>query len=294
MSSAAQGANTGTVPSKTLRETAMALSGLRSRDLYGVDLSIRRQATVADFLRHERTVKSGLNAMFAQRLDAFHTDVFFGDASFVDPHTVRVRTIPKSQAQDQHKADAASDNGELSIRGENILIATGSSPVRPAMFPYGPGVYDSDTLLDLVNLPKTMAVVGAGTIGSEYACTFAALGTTVHLIDSHDVLMSFLDSEISRALVTEMERNGIVFHWKERSRIVHQERTSRAGKPRSVHPQAQLGAGAHRRRGAGLRRAAQQHREPEPARRGGEGRRPRADSGGLFVPNQRPPYLRRG
>ena len=156
------GANTGTVPSKTLRETAVALSGLRSRDLYGVDLSIRRQATVADFLRHERTVKSGLNAMFAQQLDAFHADVLFGDASFVDPHTVRVRTIPKSQAQDQHKADAASNNGELSIRGENILIATGSSPVRPAMFPYGPGVYDSDTLLDLVNIPRTMAVVGAG------------------------------------------------------------------------------------------------------------------------------------
>jgi NAD(P) transhydrogenase len=211
------GANTGTVPSKTLRETAVALSGLRSRDLYGVDLSIRRAATVGDFLRHERTVKSGLNAMFAQQLDAFHAEVFFGDASFVDPHTVRVRTIPRSQAQDQHKADAASDNGELSIRGENILIATGSSPVRPSIFPFGPGVYDSDTLLDLVNLPKTMAVVGAGTIGSEYACTFAALGTTVHLIDSHDVLMSFLDSEISRALVTEMERNGIVFHWKERA-----------------------------------------------------------------------------
>jgi len=211
------GANTGTVPSKTLRETAVALSGLRSRDLYGVDLSIRREATVADFLRHERKVKSGLNAMFAQQLDAFHADVFYGDASFVDPHTVHLQTIPKSQARDQHKADAASDNGELSIRGENILIATGSSPVRPAMFPYGPGVYDSDTLLNLVNIPRTMAVVGAGTIGSEYACTFAALGTKVHLIDSRDVLMSFLDSEISRALVTEMERNGIVFHWNERA-----------------------------------------------------------------------------
>ena len=211
------GANTGTVPSKTLRETAVALSGLRSRDLYGVDLSIRREATVADFLRHERTVKSGLNAMFAQQLDAFHAEVFYGDASFVDPHTVLVRTIPRSQAQDQHKADVASDNGELLIRGENILIATGSSPTRPAMFPYGPGVYDSDTLLDLLNIPKTMAVVGAGTIGCEYACTFAALGTEVHLIDSRDVLMPFLDSEISRALVSEMERNGIVFHWNERA-----------------------------------------------------------------------------
>ncbi len=202
------GANTGTVPSKTLRETAVALSGLRSRDLYGVDLSLRREATVGDFLRHERKVKSGLNALFAQQLDAFRADVFYGDASFEDPHTVRVQTISRSQATDQHKADVASDNGELTIRGDKILIATGSSPNRPSIFPYGPGVYDSDTLLDLVNIPKTMAVVGGGTIGCEYACTFAALGTEVHLIDSRDVLMPFLDGEISRALVVEMEARG--------------------------------------------------------------------------------------
>jgi NAD(P) transhydrogenase len=225
------GANTGTVPSKTLRETAVALSGLRSRDLYGVDLSIRREATVGDFLRHERNVKSGLNAVFAQQLDAFHAEVFYGDASFVDPHTVRVRTIPKSQAQDQHKAEAASDDGELSIRGENFLIATGSSPVRPPIFPFGPGVYDSDTLLELVNLPRTMAVVGAGTIGSEYACTFAALGTEVHLIDGRDVLLPFLDGEISRALVTEMERNGIVFHWNERALSCTMEEPAVPGNP---------------------------------------------------------------
>ena len=223
------GANTGTVPSKTLRETAVALSGLRSRDLYGVDLSIRREATVADFLRHERTVKSGLNAMFAQQLDAFHAKVFYGDASFVDAHTVCVRTMPKSQATDQHKADVASDNGEILIRGEKVLIATGSSPIRPAMFPYGPGVYDSDTLLDLVNIPKTMAVIGAGTIGCEYACTFAALGTQVHLVDSRDVLLPFLDSDISRALVEQMQRNGIVFHWKERAAVCTRKETASPG-----------------------------------------------------------------
>jgi NAD(P) transhydrogenase len=211
------GANTGTVPSKTLRETAVALSGLRSRELYGVDLSIRREATVGDFLRHERNVKSGLNAMFAQQLEAFHADVFFGNASFDDPHTIRVQTIPKSQAKDQHKAEVASDDREVLIRGEKILIATGSSPVRPSNFPYGHGVYDSDTLLDLVNIPKTMAVVGAGTIGSEYASTFAALGTQVHIVDSHNDLMPFLDGEISRALLEQMQRNGIVFHWKERA-----------------------------------------------------------------------------
>ncbi len=225
------GANTGTVPSKTLRETAVALSGLRSRDLYGVDLSLRREATVGDFLRHERRVKSGLNAQFAQQLDAFHADVVFGDATFEDAHTVRVQTIPRSQAQDQHKVEAASNDGEIRLRGETILIATGSSPVRPAMFPFGPGVYDSDTLLDLVVIPRTMAVVGAGTIGSEYACTFAALGTEVHIIDSRDVLMPFLDSAISRALVAQMERSGIVFHWKERAESCTRQEPPAQGKP---------------------------------------------------------------
>ena len=97
------GANTGTVPSKTLRETALAISALRSRDLYGVDLSLRRQASVGDFLRHERKVKNGLNAMFAQQLETYRADVFYGDAWFVDPHTIRVQTIPEGHARDDHK-----------------------------------------------------------------------------------------------------------------------------------------------------------------------------------------------
>ena len=84
------GVNTGTAPSKTLRETALALSGMRSRNLYGVDLSLRREATVADFLRHERKVKAGLNAMLARRLEVNQTDVYCGTGAFVDPRTVRV------------------------------------------------------------------------------------------------------------------------------------------------------------------------------------------------------------
>src|SRR5580704_3196074 len=85
------GANTGTVPSKTLRETALALSGMRSRNLYGVDLSLRREATVGDFLRHQRSVKAGLNHVLSQRMETSHITVHCGTASFEDPHVVRVR-----------------------------------------------------------------------------------------------------------------------------------------------------------------------------------------------------------
>src|SRR5271166_1499814 len=76
------GANTGTVPSKTLRETALALSGVRSRGLYGVDLSLRREATVADFLRREQQVRTGFNQSLSQRMDAWHTAVYRGNAAF--------------------------------------------------------------------------------------------------------------------------------------------------------------------------------------------------------------------
>src|ERR1700679_2025528 len=84
------GANTGTVPSKTLRETALALSGVRSRGLYGVDLSLRREATVADFLRHEQHVKAALNHSLSQRMDVWNTAVYCGSAAFTGSHTVCV------------------------------------------------------------------------------------------------------------------------------------------------------------------------------------------------------------
>lgn len=197
------GANTGTVPSKTLRETALALSGWRSRNLYGVDLSLRREATVADFLRHERNVKAGLNVMLKQRLEASQAKIYQGTACFADAHTVQVR---RNSAED-----------DIHLRAEYVLIATGSAPVRPAMFSFGRDrIYDSDTVLNLDRLPATLAVVGAGVIGSEYASTFAALGTEVHVVAGHHVLLPFLDAEMSQALAAAMARNGIRFHWDER------------------------------------------------------------------------------
>ena len=150
---------------------------MRSRKLYGVDLSLRREATVADFLRHERKVTAGLNAMLERRMEVNQVDVHCGTGVFVDPHTIRVTYRLTNQAGDQPHA-----SNEILLRGERILIATGSSPVRPPIFPFGPGVYDSDTILQLDRLPKTMAVVGAGVIGCEYACMFAALGAEVHVV----------------------------------------------------------------------------------------------------------------
>jgi len=199
------GINTGTVPSKTLRETALALSGLKSRNLYGVDLSLRREVTVADFLGHEQHIKSAFNTSLSNRLQAEHTDVYFGTGTFVDPHTVSVK--PNEQGVDE----------SILLRGEKILIATGSSPIRPDLFPFDrEEIYDSDTILKLDRIPKSIGIIGAGVIGSEYGCTFAALGAQVHIIDGRNVLLPFLDGEVSQALAAAMNRNGVIFHWNEK------------------------------------------------------------------------------
>lgn len=196
------GVNTGTLPSKTLRETALALSGAQARKLLGVDVALRREATVADFLRHEQNVKSGFNATLAQWTESLNIDFFPGTAVFENPHTLRA-TNPA--------------NDGLVLQGERILIATGSSPFRPALFPFDrTHIYDSDTILSLDRLPRSLAVVGAGVIGSEYACIFAVLGVEVHLIDGRDTLLPFLDTEVSSALATAMKRNGILLHRNER------------------------------------------------------------------------------
>jgi NAD(P) transhydrogenase len=196
------GLNTGTIPSKTLRETALALSGWRSRRLHGVDLSLRREATVGDFMRHQGQVSAGERRRAESWLADTRVERFHGTARFTDPHTIQIEkgTTPA-----------------IELKGKYFLIATGSSPIRPPEFPFDDDrVHDSNQILDLNELPQKLAVVGAGVIGSEYAGTFAALGVEVHLIDGRAGLLPFLDGEVSRALEKAMAVNGVRFHWNER------------------------------------------------------------------------------
>jgi NAD(P) transhydrogenase len=214
--------NTGTLPSKTLRETALAISGLRARDLYGVDLSLRREATVADFMFHERRVTANERKRVERNLARYGVVLYRGKASFKDPHTIRVTPQAAGEAVDTGlSANHASNTDEASdvlLIGERVLIATGSSPVQPAGFPFKhPRVLDSDEILQLDRLPRSLAVVGAGVIGSEYASTFGALGTDVWIIDGREELMPFLDREISHALADAMNKKlGIEFIWNKR------------------------------------------------------------------------------
>ena len=133
------GVITGTLPSKTLRETAVALSGVRARRLFGIDLSIRDKATVSDFTRHQQQVSAGESGRIGMRLRTLAVERFQGTASFVDAHTIRV---------------VRSGAADLLLRAEKILIATGSTSFRPPEFAFEDDrVHDSDQLLHINALP---------------------------------------------------------------------------------------------------------------------------------------------
>lgn len=195
------GINTGTVPSKTLRESALYFSGLRQRGLYGIDYSLKENLTVKDFMHRERTVVRKERRMIAEHIDAHDITVIHGEGSLKDRHTVRIQ----------------SSDGEREISGEVILIATGSSPHRPAEIPFdGELIFDSDTILNMKRLPKTMAVVGGGVIGTEYASIFTALGIQVTLIEPKGRILSFIDSEIGQRLMDQLLKLGIHFVFDDR------------------------------------------------------------------------------
>ncbi len=188
-------ANTGTLPSKTLRETALFLSGFRNRALYGLQFTLKQQVNVRDFMARERYICDTERARIQANLKRHRVRVYSGMASFTDPHTVSIKPT---------------GSPEVRIRGEKILIATGSSPYRPPIFPFhDPRVLDSDTILTLRDMPANLLVCGGGVIGCEYACMFAALGVKVTVIEQRERVVGFLDHEISAALRRGMEGLGI-------------------------------------------------------------------------------------
>src|SRR5258708_16952859 len=156
------GINTGTVPSKTLRETALALSGLKSRNLYGVDLSLRREVTVADFLGHEEHVKDAFHASVTQRLQVLRAEIYCGTCTFLDAHTIRVNL-----GSEDRKEDPSAHGGDPRVLDTKTLIATWFSPVHPDVFPFDPAATsDSHTTLKPDPIPKTPSGLGDGAIGA--------------------------------------------------------------------------------------------------------------------------------
>jgi NAD(P) transhydrogenase len=189
------GINTGTVPSKTLRETALYFSGLLQRGLYGIDYSLKENLTVSDFMHREKVVVEKEREIIQRNLDRHNIEVFWGEGSLKDAHTVRVH---------------GRDGKDVDLETDFILIATGSSPYHPPDIPFDENlIFDSDTILRMGFIPKKMAVVGGGVIGCEYASVFTALGVQVTLIESRDRLLTFVDQEIVGQLTSGWKDLGL-------------------------------------------------------------------------------------
>jgi NAD(P) transhydrogenase len=180
--------NSGGLPTKTLRETALYLTGFRQRDLYGIGMDIGPELTLDRLHARAARVSEVAGAAVRRNVERHGIDLVTGSARLGPDGEVVVE---------------AADGSSTSMRADVILIATGSRPYRPADVPFDhPDVHDSDSILDLKRLPRNIVVIGGGPVGSEYASIFTALGAQVTLIDRGSHLMPFLDREISEQLAT--------------------------------------------------------------------------------------------
>jgi thioredoxin reductase len=187
--------HTGTLPSKTLRETALYLTGFRRRELYGMSLRLDRKKSLRQLVGRLQDVTDRQTRQIERNFKRHGIELIAGNARFEDASTVAV---------------LGADGTVLRrLSAHAFLIATGSSPLPPpGIAMRDPDLVDSDRILDLDRVPTTLTVVGGGVIGTEYACLFAALGTRVTLVEGRDRLLGGVDEELSSALQLSLERMG--------------------------------------------------------------------------------------
>jgi NAD(P) transhydrogenase len=193
--------HTGTLPSKTLRETVLYYSRLKHRSVYGIQTYLRQDISIQELMyRKEQVIQSELDVIEGH-LFRNNIEVIQGTAGFVDAHTLDVE-LP--------------DGRHAEFLAEVIVIATGTRPRRPPEIPFDDRtVYDGETILNLDLIPRTMSVVGGGVIGCEYASIFAHLGIKITLFDSRPQILGNLDTELVESLQYQMRKSGIILHLNE-------------------------------------------------------------------------------
>ncbi|WP_214320486.1 Si-specific NAD(P)(+) transhydrogenase [Nonomuraea sediminis] len=198
--------NTGTIPSKTLREAVLYLTGLNQRELYGASYRVKEEITVADLgMRTQHVIGREIQVIRSQ-LGRNHVTVLQGTGRFLDAHTIGV-----------------TGDEERKVTAEKIVIATGTSPARPSSVEFDDKmVIDSDAILHLERVPETLVVVGAGVIGIEYASMFAALGTKVTVVERRERMLEFCDLEIVEALKYHLRDLAVTFRFGENVAAVEQ------------------------------------------------------------------------
>jgi NAD(P) transhydrogenase len=181
--------NTGTIPSKTMREAVLHLSGFYDQSFYGANYHSKDQITMADLnFRVQRVIENEVSVIQDQ-LKRNGVDLFHGMAKFMDPHHIRVEN----------------NNGFSELEGEYVIVATGTKPaVNPKVPINGRNIINSDQILSMPQVPRTLIVVGGGVIGVEYACMFATLGVRVIIVEKRPRLLEFADTEMVEALSYNM------------------------------------------------------------------------------------------
>lgn len=194
--------NTGTIPSKTLREAVVYLTGMSQRELYGSSYRVKERIPPADLLRRTTHVIGREQDVVRNQLLRNGVELFEGHGRFLDAHTL----VIEDPSRDEN----------VTITARYVVIATGTKPVRPAGVKFDEErVLDSDGILDLKSLPQSMVVVGAGVIGIEYASMFAALGTKVTVIEKRPTMLDFCDSEIIESLKFHLRDLAVTFRFGE-------------------------------------------------------------------------------
>jgi len=189
--------NTGTIPSKTLREAVIYLTGLSQQEMYGSSYRVKADITMDDLRERTQRVIGREIDVIRDQLQRNRIRLVSGSAAFVGPHTVSV---------------AVDGGGEERLEAENIVIAVGTRPTRPPQVEFDERtVIDSDGLLGLERIPASIVVVGAGVIGIEYASMLAPLGTKVTVVERRPRLLDFCDEEIVEALRHHLRDSGLVF-----------------------------------------------------------------------------------
>ncbi len=209
--------NTGTIPSKTLREAVLYFSGYRERSLYGASHVIKSNVTLEDLLfRTSHVIRHELDVIRHQ-LMRNRVELLSADASLIDAHTVRLSSLD--------------GRGHRDVTTAHVIIATGTHATRDRKIPFdNRTIFTSDDILQLDSLPRTLAVIGGGVIGCEYASIFAALGVRVTIIDKRPRLMSFVDAEIMDALAYHLRQQRVTLRLGEEVSAlspIHDERGER-------------------------------------------------------------------
>src|ERR1035438_9795904 len=204
--------NTGTIPSKTMREAVMHLSGFQYQGIYGVSYHVKENITMADLgFRVNQVIKTEVDVTQSQ-LARNGVEVMFGRASFLDATHIRVENSA----------------GQSDIAAPAIIIATGTKPAASPTVPVnGRNIMNSDQILQMPEIPKTLIVVGGGVIGVEYACMFAVLGLRVILVEKRPRLLEFADNEIVEALSYHLRDHRVTMRLNEE--VVSVEETPGGG-----------------------------------------------------------------